>query len=167
MVGSLDETVAYMNMWSLVHGLNYELIIVDDGSKDRTSEIVHEYMKDQKETMTLLQLHLNSGKGAALKVGVQEARGSYVLIVSTRIHTRSNEVRIITSSHHRLIIPCFYYIIHQLDADGATRIADVENLLDALRAVEVQHHDQQGTNETFGMVVGSRYEQSRAAIHLA
>ena len=142
-----------MNMWSLVHGLNYELIIVDDGSKDRTSEIVHEYMKDQKETMTLLQLHLNSGKGAALKVGVQEARGSYVLIVSTRIHTRSNEVRIITSSHHRLIIPCFYYIIHQLDADGATRIADVENLLDALRAVE--------------MVVGSRYEQSRAAIHPA
>jgi hypothetical protein len=98
LVGSLDETVAYMNMWSLVHGLNYELIIVDDGSKDRTAEIVHEYMKNQKETMTLLQLHLNSGKVAALKVGVQEARGSYVLIVSTRIHTRSNEERIITSS---------------------------------------------------------------------
>lgn len=99
LVGSLDETVAYMNMWSLVHGLNYELIIVDDGSKDRTAEIVHEYMKDQKETMTLLQLHLNSGKGAALKVGVQEARGSYVLIVSTLVQTRSDE-GIITSSQH-------------------------------------------------------------------
>ena len=99
LVGSLDETVAYMNMWSLVHGLNYELIIVDDGSKDRTAEIVHEYMKDQKETMTLLQLHLNSGKGAALKVGVQEVRGSYVLIVSTLVQTRSDE-GIITSSQH-------------------------------------------------------------------
>lgn len=90
LVGSLDETVAYMNTWSNVHGLNYELIIVDDGSKDRTAEIVHEYMKkdkDLKEIMTLLQLHVNSGKGAALKVGVQEARGSYVLIVSTPIHT--------------------------------------------------------------------------------
>ena len=75
--------MAFMNSWSHQHGLDYEIVIVDDGSTDRTVQIVQHYMMDQKETMTLLQLHSNCGKGAALKAGVQQARGSYILIVST------------------------------------------------------------------------------------
>jgi glycosyltransferase involved in cell wall biosynthesis len=60
-----------------VLGLKKELIIVDDGSTDRTAEILAKIVKKNIKIFTHDQ---NQGKGAALKTGFNIATGDIVLI---------------------------------------------------------------------------------------
>ncbi len=56
-----------------------ELLIVDDGSKDGTRDILAELAAQYPQIRVLLQ-EVNQGKGAALRRGFQEATGDIVLV---------------------------------------------------------------------------------------
>jgi len=56
-----------------------ELICVDDGSRDGSREILAELQSQHSNLRVLLQPK-NMGKGAALRRGIQEATGDFVLI---------------------------------------------------------------------------------------
>jgi len=60
-------------------GLQRELVVVDDGSKDRTVEILQE-LAQQNPEIKVFQQPVNMGKGAALRRGFQEATGDIILI---------------------------------------------------------------------------------------
>jgi len=59
--------------------LEIELICVDDGSRDGSREILAELQSEHPQIRIVLQPH-NMGKGAALRRGVQEATGDFVII---------------------------------------------------------------------------------------
>jgi dolichyl-phosphate beta-glucosyltransferase len=59
-------------------GRSYELIVVDDGSLDSTPALVHRYAR-QTPFVRLLRLPLRAGKGAAVRHGMQAARGRWQL----------------------------------------------------------------------------------------
>ena len=59
--------------------LEIELICVDDGSRDGSREILDELHCKYPQIRVVLQPH-NMGKGAALRRGIQEATGHYVII---------------------------------------------------------------------------------------
>lgn len=65
-------------------GLKKEIIIVDDGSKDKTSQQVSKAMNDLKKTkkisFNLITKKKNQGKGAALKDGFLASTGDIVLV---------------------------------------------------------------------------------------
>jgi len=59
--------------------LEIELICVDDGSRDGSVEILKELQRHHPQIKILLQPK-NMGKGAALRRGIQEATGLYLVI---------------------------------------------------------------------------------------
>jgi len=59
--------------------LEIELICVDDGSRDGSREVLSALQSEHPQIRILLQPH-NMGKGAALRRGIQEATGDYVII---------------------------------------------------------------------------------------
>ena len=59
--------------------LDLELIVVDDGSRDQTREILRESF-DRDPRVTLVFQPENRGKGAACRKGFSRARGRYVVI---------------------------------------------------------------------------------------
>jgi glycosyltransferase involved in cell wall biosynthesis len=60
-------------------GLEIELLCVDDGSNDGSREILQDLEKRWPQIRIFLQPR-NMGKGAALRRGIQEASGDYVII---------------------------------------------------------------------------------------
>ncbi len=69
---TLDRSVAYLTKLNL----NWEIIVVDDGSRDKTAAIVRKY---GNKNVKLLKSGKNMGKGAALKKGMQAAEGHYII----------------------------------------------------------------------------------------
>ena len=67
----LQRAVAYLNR----RRLSYEMIVVDDGSKDCTAQAV-ELLAQHCPHVRLIRLRWNMGKGAAVRRGMQAARGN-------------------------------------------------------------------------------------------
>ena len=61
---------------------DYELILVNDGSKDNTKEVI-ESIKGVKA----LSYDVNRGKGGAVKYGIENATGDYVLFMDADLST--------------------------------------------------------------------------------
>ena len=61
-------------------GISYELIVVDDGSRDRTATLLLEAAKDWAE-LRVIRLLRNSGHQAAQSAGFRRARGEYVVTI--------------------------------------------------------------------------------------
>src|SRR5436309_11469975 len=57
-------------------GLSYEVIVVDDGSIDKTGEIVRQLARPQ---LRLVQLRRNAGQTAALMAGIRFSRGDILV----------------------------------------------------------------------------------------
>jgi len=57
-------------------GIEYEVILVDDGSKDKTVTEVKKYASDKFRLIILSQ---NFGQTAAMSAGIEQARGEYIV----------------------------------------------------------------------------------------
>lgn len=67
----VDDTRAALD----AAGVNYEIVVVDDGSSDRTSEIARE------KGARLVRHPINIGSGAARRTGIIHARGEIVVML--------------------------------------------------------------------------------------
>jgi len=80
----LDETLQYLETRQKEDSkFTFEIIIVNDGSKDKTIDVVEKYIakKDQgRDILRLLNLKQNRGKGFAVKQGVIKSRGKFILM---------------------------------------------------------------------------------------
>ena len=71
-INKIIESLKYYNF------LNYEIIVVDDFSKDGTREILKEFEKAQN--LKVFFHEKNYGKGHAIKTGIKSVTGEVVLI---------------------------------------------------------------------------------------
>lgn len=61
-------------------GVGYEVVAVDDGSADRTAQLLFEHGRTWPE-LRLVKLRRNSGHQAALTAGLQRSRGEWVVSI--------------------------------------------------------------------------------------
>ncbi len=69
---------------------SYEVIIVDDGSKDGSVEFVEKFLKNNPNFKLIKNLHL--GKGGAVTTGVLAASGEYILFTDMDQATPIEEI---------------------------------------------------------------------------
>ncbi|HEY5815307.1 MAG TPA: glycosyltransferase [Solirubrobacterales bacterium] len=75
-----------------------ETLIVDDGSTDRTREMLAEVEPGAALVTPVLEFAQNRGKGAAFAAGVARARGEYVLLADVDLSTPLEELPKLTAA---------------------------------------------------------------------
>ena len=66
----------------LVEKENVEILIIDDGSTDRTAQIADDYAREYPQTIRVIHQE-NRGHGGALNTGLQHAQGIYLKVVDS------------------------------------------------------------------------------------
>jgi dolichyl-phosphate beta-glucosyltransferase len=69
-----------------------ELVVVDDGSSDRTAAVARDFVPPAGIELAVLALGANRGKGAAVRAGLAAARGARVLISDADLATPIEEL---------------------------------------------------------------------------
>ncbi|XP_058815143.1 dolichyl-phosphate beta-glucosyltransferase [Topomyia yanbarensis] len=77
----LDECLEYLESRHKSEKVfTYEVIVVSDGSRDKTVEVAQKYsVKYGSNKVRVLALLVNRGKGGAVRMGMLSARGKYLL----------------------------------------------------------------------------------------
>jgi len=76
-IATLKETSGVLEAFNP----SYEIIVIDDGSQDRTSEIVRDFISSGNKKVKLQGYFANKGKGHALKYGTNFANGNSILFL--------------------------------------------------------------------------------------
>ncbi|MCO5594147.1 hypothetical protein L7F22_048168 [Adiantum nelumboides] len=137
----IEETLRYLQRRALTDKtFTYEIIVVDDGSSDKTVKVAFDYARrNTLDRVRVIKLGRNYGKGAAVRKGMLCARGELLLM---------------------------------LDADGATKITDLEKLETEIKEVAEQQSSAranrvgslQGVGDSSVVVFGSRAHLEQKAL---
>ena len=109
---------------------DYEVIIVDDGSTDKSREIIKTYEKKFNKIKILLQG--NKGVSEARNLALKHAMGEYVLYIDSDDFLKSNMLEVMVNKANKTkadIIIC-NYILYYGDNNENNRVANQNNLED-------------------------------------
>ena len=122
---TIEETIYYMDK---IAYKNKEIIAVNDGSKDKTSEILHRLAKEYDD-LKVIDCRENRGKATALKLATFAAKAEYLVCVDS-------DAILDPYAAHYLI----YHFLHKGERLGAVtgnpRIRNRDTLLARLQIVE-------------------------------
>ncbi len=79
-------------------GYNYEIVFVDDGSKDATYHNLKKLHEAQKCPVKVIRLSRNFGKESAIYAGLQNAAGDYISFIDADLQQRPEIVRDMVST---------------------------------------------------------------------
>ena len=79
------KTLNQLTEWKKNLSYTVQIIIINDGSKDSTKQIIEQYISYNKSSIELITYPLNSGKGYAVKKGMLAASGKYRIFTDADI----------------------------------------------------------------------------------
>lgn len=88
---SLPELAAWIQKVMESHNLTYEIIMVDDGSNDRSWRVI-ENLAAQNTNIRAIKFRRNYGKSAALHSGFQTAQGDVVITMDADMQDSPDEI---------------------------------------------------------------------------
>ncbi len=94
----LGATLARIREWLGEQALAAEIIVVDDGSPDRTSDVAHEQLAGFPHA-TVLRNEPNAGKGYSVRRGMLASRGRYALFSDADLSTPIEEFAHLRAAH--------------------------------------------------------------------
>lgn len=88
---SLPELVTWIRRVCEAQGYSYEIILIDDGSSDRSWKIIQE-LKVQNPAIHGIKFRRNYGKSAGLHTGFQAAKGDVVITMDADLQDSPDEI---------------------------------------------------------------------------
>jgi glycosyltransferase involved in cell wall biosynthesis len=88
---SLPELTAWIHRVLNAHQFSYEVILIDDGSRDGSWEMITELIR-QNSTIKGIKFRRNYGKSAALSEGFRVAQGDVVITMDADLQDSPDEV---------------------------------------------------------------------------
>lgn len=90
----LPETLKKVRDYLGMQKYSYEVIIVNDGSADKTKEVISDLMANRSDWpgFKLISYQENKGKGYAVKTGMLEAKGQWRLLMDADNSTDISEI---------------------------------------------------------------------------
>ena len=88
---SLPELTAWIERVMLANNFSYEVILVDDGSNDRSWEVI-ETLHIQNNHIKGIKFQRNYGKSAALNEGFKAAKGNVVITMDADLQDSPDEI---------------------------------------------------------------------------
>lgn len=116
----------------------YEVLLVDDGSRDTTCDVALAYAKAHPlahgAEIRLTRLRQNRGKGAAVRHGVLHARGHFILFADADGATRFRDIQVLAAEMARIITPVHQGMVvgsraHLVTSDAVVKRSFLRNLL--------------------------------------
>lgn len=77
-------------------GLAYEVVFVDDGSRDRSAEIIRAF-REEDPRVRLVRLKANAGETAATDAGFKTARGRFVVTMDADLQNDPHDIPMLLS----------------------------------------------------------------------
>ncbi|RJR26406.1 glycosyltransferase family 2 protein [candidate division WWE3 bacterium] len=112
---TLTQVVSFMRTFSQ----SYEVIVVDDGSRDTTADMVAEFQKNNPEVLVVRNPH--KGKSYAVYTGITRAEGDLIYICDADLSTPITELK-------KLVVWAkdqdFDVVIGSREGKGAQRIGE-------------------------------------------
>jgi glycosyltransferase involved in cell wall biosynthesis len=81
----IKETMQRMKM-------SYEIIFIDDGSTDRSFEVITALHTEYPKIIKAIRFRRNFGKSAALSAGFKEAQGEFIITMDADLQDDPNEI---------------------------------------------------------------------------
>ena len=88
---SLPELTAWIKKVMEANAYSYEVILIDDGSRDNSWEVISAIHKED-DRFKGIKFKRNYGKSAALNVGFREAKGDVVITMDADLQDSPDEI---------------------------------------------------------------------------
>jgi len=88
---SLPELVSWIEKVMTQHSYSYEIVMVDDGSTDKSWEVIEELNK-KNPNVKGVRFRRNYGKSAGLNVGFEHAEGKVVITMDADLQDSPDEI---------------------------------------------------------------------------
>src|SRR6056297_2299244 len=88
---SLPELTGWIHRVMEKHGFSYEIVLVDDGSKDRSWEVIKKLQRDNPRIRGI-KFRRNYGKSAGLFCGFDIASGDVVVTMDADLQDSPDEI---------------------------------------------------------------------------
>ena len=115
---------------------DFELILINDGSKDNSLSILNEYQNKDKR-IKLTDNKQNQGQSVARNKGLKEAQGEYIMFVDSDdyIHPQTAEILYAIANKNN------YKIVASTKANYLSKKQDNQDRLYELEEIKIKHHN--------------------------
>ena len=79
---NIERSISSWDKWLLYNKLSYEIIVYDDGSKDKTFKILKN-LKKKYPNLHILHNNKNHGYGYGMRQALKKSKGNYIVTIDS------------------------------------------------------------------------------------